>query len=69
MSKQIERAVEKSIRDADIDIIGEQGGRGSPSGEGLACDFEGWYGHFVKCLIPHAVMLILICVFMVHGEM
>ena len=40
MSKQIERAVEKNIRDADVDIIGELRRRRAVGGR----EWEGWEG-------------------------
>ena len=40
MSKQIERAVEKNIRDADVDIIGERRRRAVRGMEGGS----GWVG-------------------------
>lgn len=43
MSKQIERAVEKNIRDADVDIIGERrrAVRGMEGGSGWVVGVEG----------------------------
>lgn len=40
MSKQIERAVERNIRDAEVDIIGERQWRGEGEGRGQQVGVE-----------------------------